>query len=595
MPADDPSSLPDRTAERHLMTVLRRVLAFARPYRWRLAGALALTLLASIVWLVVPLGLRALLDAVFEAGDRALLDRLALGLLGLFLLQALLNFVGGYGLEWTGERVVADLRHALYQHLHRLGLRFYAEGRVGEITSRLTNDVATIRSAVTEHLARLVTQSLSLVGSAALMLVLNWRLAVIVFVVAPVVSLVSRHFGRIVRRLARQIQDRLADTTAIAEETLSAVRVVKAFAREPYEVERYGSAVEELFGAARKRALISAAFWSGVGLLFLVALVAIFWTGGTEVLAGRLTAGDLVAFIFYAMTIAQSVGSLAQLYTAYNTVAGASERLFDLLDMQPEIESAPGAPPIRRVAGHVRFEDVTFGYDPERPVLRDVSFEAEPGQTVALVGPSGAGKTTLMHLLPRFYDPDRGRIFLDGQDVRTVDVASLRARFGLVAQDVQLFGTTVAENIRYGRLDATEAEIRAAAEAANALDFIEALPLGFSTPVGERGVKLSGGQRQRLSIARAILTNPRLLLLDEATSALDAESEALVQEAFGRLLAGRTAFVIAHRLATVRHADRILVLEAGRIVEDGTHDELIAAGRLYARLAELQFREAVST
>jgi ATP-binding cassette, subfamily B, bacterial MsbA len=583
-----PPPTDDRPAA-SLWPALRRILALARPYRWRLAGAIALTMLGTAVWLIVPLGLRSLLDAVFEVADRAMLDRLAIGLLVLFVLQALLNFAGYFGLEWTGERVVADLRRSVYAHLHRLGLRFYADGRVGEITSRLTNDVATIRNAVTEQLAQVITQLFSLAGSVALMLALNWRLAIVVFVVTPVVSLLAIWVGRIVRRLARRIQDRLAETTAVAEEALAGIRVVKAFGREPYEVGRYGEAVEQLFIDSRTRALVTAAFWSGVALLFLGALVVIFWYGGIEVLAGRLTAGDLVAFIFYAFNIAQSVGGLARLYASFNAAAGASERLFEILDTVPELTSPAGAPRLPRVAGRVTFDEVTFGYERDRPVLRDVSFEVPPGQTFALVGPSGAGKTTLMHLVPRFYDPERGRILVDDRNVRDVDVASLRTQVGLVSQDVQLFGTSIGENIRYGRLDASDEEVRAAAAAANALEFIDRLPQGFETQVGERGVKLSGGQRQRVAIARALLADPRILLLDEATSALDAEGEALVQEALARLLRGRTALVIAHRLATVRHADRILVLEDGRIIEEGSHDVLLARGGLYARLAALQF------
>ena len=574
--------------------MLRRILGYARPHWRRLVAALVLSLLGAGITLVIPLGLRALLDAVFQNGDRSLLDTLALSLLGLFVVQTALSFAGSYLLAWVGERIIADLRQAIYTHLHRLGLRFFTGGRIGEITSRLTNDVGKLQTAATNDLSQLLTQSLTLAGSVALMLILNWRLSLVVFVIVPAVTLMSRYFGRIVRAYARAIQDRLADTTAIAEEALTAVRVVKAFAREDYETTRYGAAIEDLFGTARRQALISAAFWSGVGLVFFSGLVAIFWYGGIEVLAGRLTAGDLVAFIFYAFTIAQSVGVLSRLYTSYSSAAGASERVFELLDTEPEIADTPGAPILPPIEGRVTFEDVTFGYDPERPVLRDLTFDVAPGQTVALVGPSGAGKTTLVNLIPRFYDPDAGRILLDGSDIQNVQVLSVRRQVGLVSQEIQLFGTSIGENIRYGRLDATEDEVRAAAEAANAAGFIEALPDGYATEVGERGVKLSGGQRQRLAIARALLKDPRILLLDEATSALDAESEALVQDALARLLEGRTAFVIAHRLATVRDADRILVLDNGRIVDDGTHAELVARGGLYRRLAELQFRDEVA-
>lgn len=585
----EPPALPRRSLP--LGPALRRLLGLARPYRARLALALGLTLLGAVAWLAVPLGLRALINAVFEVGNRTLLDRLALGLLALFALQAALSFAGSYLLGWTGERVVADLRARLYAHLHRLDLRFFADGRTGEITSRLTNDVATVRTAVTDHLAQALTQGLTLAGSIALMLALNARLALVVFVGAPLAVLVARSAGQAVRRLARRIQDHLAQTTAIAEEALAGVRVVKAFAREPFEVARYMAAVERLFAEARRRVLLESALWSGVAALFLAGLVALFWFGGTEVLAGRLSAGDLVAFLFYALTIAQGVGALARLHTAFSSAAGASERLFELLDTPPRIESPSGARMLPALTGRVAFERVTFGYDPSRPVLHDVTLTVAPGETVALVGPSGAGKTTLLHLIPRFYDPDAGRVLVDEHDVRTVDLPSLRRQIALVAQDVQLFAASIADNIRYGRLKATDAEVRRAAEAANAAAFIEALPQGYATPVGERGVKLSGGQRQRIAIARALLADPRILLLDEATSALDAESEALVQEALARLLAGRTAIVVAHRLATVRHADRILVLDGGHLVEEGSHAALIARGGRYARLAALQFAE----
>ncbi len=370
-----------------------------------------------------------------------------------------------------------------------------------------------------------------------------------------------------------------------------AVRLVKAFAREPYEVQRYNAAVENLFGEARRRVVISQIFWSVVGTTFMLALVAIFWFGGTEVLAGRLTAGDLVAFIFYAFNIARSVGGLSQLYTVFNSAAGASERIFELLDTTPEVRDAPGATTLPPVRGAVRFEDVSFQYEPGRPVLRGITLSVEPGETVALVGPSGAGKTTLLNLIPRFYDPTAGRLLVDGHDLRAVTLRSLRTQIAVVPQEVHLFGTSIRENIRYGRLDATDAEIEAAARAANAHAFIEALPDGYDTTVGERGLKLSGGQRQRIAIARALLRDARILLLDEATSSLDSASEALVQEALERLMTDRTTFIIAHRLSTVLHADRIVVLDRGRIVQQGTHAALVAEDGLYRDLAALQFQD----
>ncbi|WP_412062057.1 ABC transporter ATP-binding protein [Rubrivirga sp. IMCC45206] len=572
-----------------LVATMRRILAYARPYRGRLAVAVALTLVSTAVGLVVPLGLQRLLDSVFEAANSGLLDTLALALLGLFALQAALGFGGSYLMEWTGERVVTDLRRTIYGHLHSLGLGFFADQRTGEITSRLTNDVSKVQSAVTSDLAETLRLALTLVGSVALMLALNWRLSLVIFAVVPPVAIAMRSFGLVVRKLSRSIQDRLADTTAVAEEAISAVRVVKAFAREPYEVGRYSDAVEDLFGVAKRRAWIVSAFWSGVGLGFSIALVTIFWFGGREVIAGRLTAGALVAFIFYALNIARSVAGAGRLYTSFQSAAGASERLFEILDTDPEIADAPDAHPLANVRGAVELDGVTFGYGDGPAILQDVTVRAAPGETIALVGPSGAGKTTLLHLIPRFYDPSAGAVRIDGVDLREATVASVRDAVSLVAQDVQLFGLTLRENIRYGRLDATDAEVEAAALAANAHDFIAGFPDGYDTAVGERGVKLSGGQRQRVAIARALLKDPPILLLDEATSALDAHSEAAVQEALADLMEGRTTFVIAHRLATVRDADRIVVLDAGRVVGTGTHAELVAEGGLYADLAERQF------
>jgi subfamily B ATP-binding cassette protein MsbA len=577
---------------------MRRLLRFTRPYRGRLIAALVLMAGTSLVGLAVPLGLRELLDAVFEDGNPTMLNRLTIALVGLFLLQALVSFGGNYLLQWTGERVVADLRQRVYRHLHRLSLRFFADHRTGDLTSRLTNDVGSVRSAVTQALADLLTQSLSLVGSVVLMMVLNWRLSLLIFLVVPAVTVAAIYFGRMIRRLSRAIQDRLADTTAVAEEALASVRVVKAFARSAHEVERYNTSVEDLFETARRKVIASAAFSSVVGLLFFSALVAIFWYGGMEVLAGRLTAGDLVAFIFYAFNIARSVGGLSRLYATFNSAVGASERLFELLDTPSDIQDAPDAYPLPPVAGRVQFEDVWFAYEDDADghpdwVLRDIHLDAAPGMTIALVGPSGAGKSTLMSLLPRFYDPTRGRILIDGHDLRAVQQETLRAQLAAVSQEVRLFNTSIGENIRYGRLNASDEDVEAAARAANAHDFIVGLTNGYETEVGERGVKLSGGQRQRVAIARALLRDARLLLLDEATSSLDSASEALVQEALERLMEGRTTFIIAHRLSTVQHADRILVLDEGRIVQTGTHTNLVQRDGLYRDLAALQFNTVV--
>jgi subfamily B ATP-binding cassette protein MsbA len=568
----------------------KRILSYARPYVLRLGIGMVLTVVASVIWLSVPLGVKSLLDSVFEEQNRGLLNLLGWGLLGLFAVQSTMTFFSGYLISWVGERIVTDLRKEIYAHLHRLGLRFYAENPLGDLTSRLTNDVGAVKDAATDDIADALRTFFSLIGSLVVMVGLNWRLSLIVFCAVPPVAIGSRYFGGKIRTLSRKVQDRLADTTAAAEEALSAIRVVKAFAREDFEVKRYQDAVESLFQTSRYRAVMSSLFSSSNRFLFMVAMVVIFWYGGSEVLEGRLSAGDLVAFIMYASTIAGSVMGVSHLYTSLNSAVGASERIFELLDTTPEIIDIEGAGPLPSVNGAVVFENVSFHYDDNQPVLTDISFVVEPGETLALVGPSGAGKTTLMNMIPRFYDATNGEIFVDGADIRSVKVRSLREQIALVSQDVHLFGTSIRENIRYGKLDATDEEVKQAAHDANALEFIDSFADGFDSLVGERGVKLSGGQRQRVAIARAILRDARILLLDEATSALDSASEALVQEALERLMKGRTTFIIAHRLSTVQHANRILVLEAGRLVQMGTHSELFAQDGLYQKLCRLQFR-----
>ncbi|MEM1127060.1 MAG: ABC transporter ATP-binding protein [Bacteroidota bacterium] len=590
----DPSTTPSGAPRERLSVALRRIYALAVPYRRRLMASLLLTALAALIFLAVPLGLRTLLDAVFVDGDRGLLNLIALGLLGLFVAQAALSFAGYYGLEWTGERVLNDLRQRLYQHLHVLDVGFFANQRIGDLTSRLSSDVLAVRNALTTALVQALTQSIMLIGSVALMVGLNQKMSLFIAVVVPPAALMARYFGRKIRDLMRDVHDRYADATAVAEEALSATRVVKAFAREDYETARYKTATEAVFKTAIHALLYRQLFWSSVGMAFLIALVAIFWYGGTEVLDGRLTAGDMVAFIFYAFNIARSVGAMSQLYTVFNSAAGASERLFELLDTRPTVQDAPDAVPLPPAQGAVRFEGVHFSYDERQPVLQDVTLNVQPGETVALVGPSGSGKTTLLNLIPRFYDPKAGRIRVDGFDVATVQGATLRQQIALVPQETYLFGTTIRENIRYGRLEATDAEVEAAAEAANASAFVTALPDGYESQVGERGVKLSGGQRQRIAIARALLRDAPLLLLDEATSSLDSASEALVQEALERLMENRTTFIIAHRLSTVQHADRIVVLHHGRVVQQGTHAELANIPGLYRELATHQFAPEAS-
>ena len=564
------------------------ILALGLPYRRRIILSIAIALASVAASLTLPLGLRELLDTILHRTDRRLLDRLALGLLALLVIRSALSLCGGYLLRVTGERIVADLRLRIYAHLHALGLDFFSNQRVGDITSRLTNDVALVRTIASEAVVTCLFQAARFAGCVVLVMVLNWRLGTLVLLIMPAATLLSRWVGHRLQRLARQLQDQLAETTAVASEALTSIRLVKAYAREPYEIGRYRKVVENVFDSSRRASLVSTSFSSIIELLFSSTTIVIFWYGGIQLLRGSLTAGDLIAFLFYAQQISQSISEMAQLYATFNTGVGASERIFELLDTKSNVTDSPTAIDLPSVRGSIVFESVWFSYG-SSPVLCNVDLEVRPGDTVALVGPSGAGKTTLLSLLSRFYDPTSGRIVIDGHDLREIRLQSLREQIAVVSQEVELFSTSIRENIRYGKLDASEREIYAAARAANAHDFIIELPQGYDTQVGERGVKLSGGQRQRIAIARAFLKNAKILLLDEATSSVDAASEALIQEAMDELIKDRTTFIIAHRFATVWNADRIIVLDSGVVIEEGVHNELMARGGVYSTLAKHQF------
>jgi subfamily B ATP-binding cassette protein MsbA len=568
----------------------RRLIGYLRPYKGRMALAILALTLASAMNLTFPLVIVQLLDSVLKEQNLSQLNLMTMALVGIFFLQAAFTFFQSYNLSYIGENIILDLRTALYRHLQSLSLDFYANRRVGEMISRLSNDVTQVRTLLTNNITQLLSNVISLTGSIVIVFLLNSRLVGFVVILALAIVGIAVGFGRYFQKFSTAVQDELAKATVAAEEGLQGVRVVKSFAREGYEVSRYNTAMQQTLAASLRLALFRAGFGALMAFLGFGAIAVILWFSGQEVLAGRLEFSTISGFLIYAITIAGSLAGLSGLYSQYREALGAVQRVFEIVDTQPSVADAPDAKALPPIQGAINFDHTSFGYESNLAVIKDVSLAIRPGEIVALVGPSGAGKSTLFNLIPRFYDPTAGTVTIDGHDIRTVTQQSLRAQIGLVPQETILFGGTIRENIAYGRLEASEAEIIAAAQAANAHTFIMEAPNGYDTIVGERGIKLSGGQRQRLAIARAILKDPRILLLDEATSSLDSESEELVQEALDRLMQGRTSVIIAHRLSTIKIAHRILVLDHGAIVEQGTHDELMARNGLYAHLYNLQFR-----
>jgi ATP-binding cassette, subfamily B, bacterial MsbA len=582
------------SAARPPISALRSLLARLRPHVGALAAVAALLLLTSGIFLAFPRIVGHLLDAAFVAGDRALLDRVAIGLLALFVLQAIAQFGQTYLISAVGERVIGKLRIDLFSHLVTLPPSFFAERRTGELMSRLTVDIGLLQGVLGYQLTELVRQGLYLIGALVLLTLTHPHLTLTTLLVVPVVVGTALVFGRMLRKVSTGVQDRVAEGTAAAEEAISQIRTVQSFGQERAEIARYGGRIQEAVRAALGRAVIRGAFFSMVSLAAFGAIVVVLWQGGRLVLSDQLTAGALVAFLLYAVTVAFAVGGLASLWSGFQEAAGAAQRVFELLGTRSQLPERSSPVVLRSpVRGELRFEDVSFRYGDERHapwILRDIDLHIRPGETVALVGPSGGGKTSLISLVPRFWDPQRGSVRLDDVDLRDLRLAELRSHVGLVAQETPLFSGSIRENIAYGRPEASDSEIEAAARAAHAHEFVRLLPRGYETLVGERGLKLSGGQRQRIAIARALLKDPAVLILDEATSNLDAESEGLIEDALQTLLVGRTTLIIAHRLATVRRADRLIVIDDGRIVEEGTHAELLAVPGVFARLHARQSR-----
>lgn len=575
------------------MTSLAELLRFASPYRLRVLLAGLALLAAASATLSVPLAFRHLIDAGFGASPDV--DGPFIALFALAVVLAIATALRFYLVSWLGERITADLRTAVYRRVLDQDAVFFETLKTGEVLSRLTTDTALIQTLLGTSISLGLRNTLLGAGALLMMLITEARLALLVIGLLLLTLLPVILIGKRVRKLSRASQDRIADASALAGETLGAIQTVQAFTRSRWEAGRFERAADLAFESATRRVRARALLTALAIVLAFGAIVFVLRTGASAVLAGDLSAGLLAQFILYAALLAGAIGALAEVMGDVQRAAGAAERLLELLDATPAMASPVRgeAPLVERAAARLEFDAVSFCY-PSRtqPALEALSFSIAPGETIALVGPSGAGKTTVFQLLLRFRDPDRGAIRLDGQDLRLLSLEALRARIGVVSQDSSVFSIDVMENIRYGRLDASDEEVRQAARAAHAVEFIERLPQRWQTPLGERGVRLSGGQRQRIAIARALLRNPSLLLLDEATSALDAESERAVQAALETAMHGRTTLVIAHRLATVRHASRILVLDHGRLVETGSHDELFAGNGLYARLASMQFDAA---
>jgi ATP-binding cassette, subfamily B, bacterial MsbA len=577
------------------MSTFARFRPFLKPYLFRMVMAALLVMAVAAINLALLRLAGVLWDVITVQHDAGRMNELIALFLGLVVVQGLSAMGHSYLTASVSQRIVADFRRHLFAHLQTLSVGFFARRRTGELLSRLMNDVTVIQSVVTETPIDAAKQVVTFVGGIAFLLAMNWRLCLLILVLLPLLVFVAKLFGRRLKLLSTSIQDQTAALSTLIEEVIAGIRVVKSFVQTTREEARFATQIGQTLSMTMRRAGIMAVFIPVISLLTFSAAAAVLWYGGRQVIEGAVSPGELFAFVLFAGILIGPFSSAARVFAQIREAQGATARVFEILDTQPDIRDRSDAIALPPVSGHVAAEHVSFAYDERQPVLTDVSFEARPGELVAIVGPTGAGKTTMMNLLHRFYDPTDGRITVDGVDLRRVTLESWYRQIALVPQETILFGGTILDNIRYGNRDATEDAVKEASRAAHAHDFIMSFPDHYQTLVGEKGINLSGGQRQRIAIARAVLKDPRILLLDEATSSLDTESERLVQEALERLMKGRTTFVIAHRLTTIQGADRILVLDKGRVMETGTHGELMARQGLYHYLYSVRLAEVSSS
>ena len=572
------------------MNNYKRLLLYAKPYSGRLMLAFLFTSVAAAGNLFVPWILKDVIDKVLMNKDILLLNTIAVTIVIVFFIRGICFYAQTYLMSYVGQKVIIDIREAVYRKLQFLSLGYFEKRQTGTIMSYVTNDVGALQGSIIESATDFVTEMSILIGSLALMFNLHWKLSLLTLITMPLVAKAMDLFGKKLKRTSGIMQERVADITAVLQETISSVRVIKSFVREEYEIARFVKENYANFRAQMKNAQVMATLTPVIELIAAIGVTFLIWYGGFEVINGNLTAGALIAFLVYATNLANPIKRLSRIYGNIQKAMAAAERVFSVLDEKTDIVEKDNATELKAVIGKVDFKAVTFKYNENEVILKDINLAVKAGQMVAIVGPSGAGKTTIVNLLPRFYDPVAGNIYIDDVNIADVTLASLREKIGIVPQETVLFNGSIYDNILYGDLTATTEEVMAAAKAANAHDFIMQMADQYQTQIGERGSKLSGGQRQRIAIARAILKNPRILILDEATSALDTESEKLVQDALDKLMVGRTSFVIAHRLSTILQADMIIVMEKGQIVEQGSHEELLKLDGLYSGLYKLQFK-----